>query len=396
MGRVRSCSPLIGSVNKVRLDRLAAGGFGDPESYIRPWELSDAQAAASRAGLAFIAMPGRKAAAADAAEPEAFLVWAVTGAGKTEMIFPFLSATIARGGRALVATPRKDVVLELSPRVQRAFPQAHVVTLYGGSEQRWDTGEIVIATTHQLLRFRHAFDLVVIDELDAFPFHNNPMLNYAARHACNPRGKYILLSATPPPEMQRAARWGRLPHAKVPVRYHRHPLPVPAMLVTSPLKRMLEGQRLAKPLHHAILSTLRREAQLFVFVPGIAFVEPLVTLLKHNFLCKIQGTSSKDPERAEKIVAFREGRTRILVTTTILERGVTVPKTDVIVLDADSRLFDEASLVQMAGRAGRSKLDPAGIVLFAARDRTRPQLRAVRQIRRMNRLARRSGYLLHQ
>jgi competence protein ComFA len=396
MGRVRACTPLIRSgPNGGGGARVMAGsGAPHPDELLAPWGLSDAQAAASRAGLEFLLAPSSARRKDVGQEPPCFLIWAVTGAGKTEMVFPFLSAAIAQGGRALVATPRKDVVLELSPRVQRAFPQAKVATLYGGSEERWDIGDIVIATTHQLLRFREGFDVVVIDELDAFPFHNNAALAYAARKACKPHGRYILLSATPPSDMKRMARRGRLPHAKVPVRYHRRPLPVPQLRTTDSLQRMLSAGRLSRPLMERVRHSLRRGAQLFVFVPGIAMVEPLVTLLRQfDPAAAIQGTSSKDPERARKVRDFREGAIRILVTTTILERGVTVPKSDVIVLDADSRLFDEASLVQMAGRAGRSAVDLAGSVAFLARHRTGSQTAAVSHIRSMNRLARKQGYL---
>ncbi|MBW7462117.1 DNA/RNA helicase, partial [Paenibacillus sepulcri] len=124
---------------------------------------------------------------------------------KTEMIFPLIEACLQQGGRALIATPRRDVVLELDPRLRKAFPGTTVVTLYGGSTQRWEYGELTIATTHQLFRFRHAFDLVVIDELDAFPYHNDPMLQYAAGHVCKPGGTTVLLSATPPAQLRRAA-----------------------------------------------------------------------------------------------------------------------------------------------------------------------------------------------
>jgi competence protein ComFA len=327
-------------------------------------------------------------------DQDTFLIWAVTGAGKTEMIFPLLAAALASKGTALVATPRKDVVLELSPRVQSAFPAARVVTLYGGSEQRWDYGDIVIATTHQLMRFRHRFDIVVIDELDAFPFHNSATLAFAARKVCKPGGRYVLLSATPPLAMRLAAERGRLPHVKVPARYHRHPLPVPRLCESKSLQEMLSTSKLPRSVLQRIRESLGRGAQLFVFVPAIAQVDPLVSLLQRKSpSVVVRGTSSQDPERAEKVQAFRDGRIRLLVTTTILERGVTVPRSDVIVLDADSRLFDEASLVQMAGRAGRSKLDPDGNVIFIAKDRTRSQLAAARHIRRMNRLARKLGYL---
>jgi late competence protein required for DNA uptake (superfamily II DNA/RNA helicase) len=83
----------------------------------------------------------------------------------------------------------------------------------------------------------------------------------------------------------------------------------------------------------------------------------------------------------------------VLVTTTILERGVTIPKSDVYILDANNPLFDEASLVQMAGRAGRSGADPAGFVFYGAPTWTNAQRNSIRQIRRMNAIARRKGYL---
>ncbi|WP_421927080.1 helicase-related protein, partial [Paenibacillus larvae] len=108
----------------------------------------------------------------------------------------------------------------------------------------------------------------------------------------------------------------------------------------------------------------------------------------------IQGTSSKDPHRTEKVRDFRDGATRVLVTTTILERGVTVPRTDAFILDADSRLFDAAALVQMSGRVGRSKDDPAGTVCFVAKEKTSSQKEAIRQIAMMNAQAKKQGYLI--
>jgi competence protein ComFA len=310
------------------------------------------------------------------------------------MIFPLLEHEVLEGRRVVVATPRRDVVLELLPRLRKAFPERVIVALYGGSDQRWEQGDITLATTHQLIRFREAFDLAVIDELDAFPYHNNPMLQYAAQKAVKPGGRTVFLSATPPKNLQRAADRGSLPHARVPVRFHRHPLPVPWFLRSKPLAKSLKTGRLPRALLNKLQASLDRGAQLFVFVPRIALVEPLVRLLTGYFPERtIGGTSSQDEERAEKVTAFRQKEIDLLVTTTILERGVTVPKTDVFVLDADSGLFDDAALVQMAGRAGRSKDDPKGNVIFAAAALTKSQAEAVRQIRRMNRLARLKGYL---
>jgi competence protein ComFA len=410
----------------------------DYREFVSPWGLSKAQTAASLEGLRFLEEGNSKAELFSRGSqsnrqltvPRKFLIWAVTGAGKTEMIFPFIQYELARGGRVLVATPRKDVVLELRPRLAKAFANNSVVTLYGGSEERWEQGDITLATTHQLMRFREAYDLVIIDEIDAFPYHNNPVLEYAAQKVCKPNGNYILLSATPPPLVRKSADRGKLPHVRVPVRFHQHPLPVPEWMEAPALKQMLKASSVPAALLKRMQISVERGAQLFIFVPNIQLVEPMVELLQKKLSFQLEaaeldlkvqlpngeaassytektaaqrndanraiglvaGTSSKDTSRAEKVQSFRDRRIRVLVTTTILERGVTIPKSDVYIIDSDSRLFDEAALVQMAGRAGRSKEDPAGKVYFAAKERTQSQSEAIRQINRMNRLARKQGY----
>jgi competence protein ComFA len=392
MGRARFCTLLVqGSVVETASVALRAVS-------VRPlvqWGLNAAQTEAAAAGLQFLeqtALPHTDQTQLPKAKP-CFLIWAVTGAGKTEMIYPLIEHELAQGRKVMIATPRKDVVLELMPRIQAAFPHQSVIALYGGSHQRWEQGKITLATTHQLLRFYQGFDLVILDELDAYPYHNNPMLEFAAQKACKPQGRFIYLSATPPSELQKSAKRNRLPHIRVPVRYHQHPLPVPKLLSIPPSRSWMDKRQIPAKLLHRLEQSLERGAQLFLFVSQIRNVEPLVLLLRSYFQDKeIQGTHSKDEERREKVVEFRQTRIDLLVTTTILERGITVAKTDVFVLDADAALFDEASLVQMAGRAGRSKDDPYGKVFFAAHHNTKAQVSAINQIKRMNAIAKHKGY----
>lgn len=383
MGRSRECELLVLGMPAPPLEA------GSTPADLNKWRLSPAQAAATESALQFIEAPHPPQ------KNKEFLLWAVTGAGKTEMIFPLVESVISRGGRALIATPRRDVVIELDPRIRRAFPQARVVTLYGGSEQRWEAGDITLATTHQLMRFHQAFDLVIIDELDAFPYHGDPILHYAADKSRAPHAPKLLLSATPPTELQRRVKSGQLPHARVPVRYHRHPLPVPVLIRTPSVAKLLQTGKIPRALLAALNHSLNRGAQLFIFVQRISQVEPMAKLLGRLLKqSAVEGTSSQDPDRADKVNRFRKSEIRVLVTTTILERGVTIPRSDVYILDADGRLFDEASLVQMAGRAGRSGEDPNGFVYFCGRERTGAQAAAISQIRGMNRIARKRGYLL--
>ena len=49
-----------------------------------------------------------------------------------------------------------------------------------------------------------------------------------------------------------------------------------------------------------------------------------------------------------------------LLTTTILERGITIPNVQVAVVGAEQQIFDKGALIQIGGRVGRSAEFPTG------------------------------------
>ena len=73
--------------------------------------------------------------------------------------------------------------------------------------------------------------------------------------------------------------------------------------------------------------------------------------------------SSVTEDRLEQVQAFRDGELTILISTTILERGVTF-LVDVFMVEANHRLFTKSSLIQIGGRVGRSMDRPTGELLF--------------------------------
>src|SRR5205807_183746 len=96
-------------------------------------------------------------------------------------------------------------------------------------------------------------------------------------------------------ELQKSAKRNRLPHIRVPVRFHQHPLPVPKLLSIPPLRSWVNKRQILAKLLHRLEQSLERGAQLFLFVSQIRSVEPLVLLLRSYFQDKeIQGTHSKD------------------------------------------------------------------------------------------------------
>ncbi|SDN02312.1 competence protein ComFA [Fictibacillus solisalsi] len=314
------------------------------------------------------------------------LIWAVCGAGKTEVLFQGIEKALKTGQRVCIATPRTDVVLELLPRLRKVFPGVTLSGLYGGSMDHMDGAQLILSTTHQLFRFRKAFDLIIVDEVDAFPFSYDKTLAYAVQQAQKAEALIVYLSATPDRKMKQRAEDGKLPSVKIPKRYHGFPLPVPHFLWCGHWKKKLKKNKLPGNVMNWINHQLERNRQGFLFVPSVRTLEQIVPLLKEmNPL--IEGVHAEDPDRKEKVIRFRNGETPILVTTTILERGVTVPFTDVAVLGTEEEIFTESALVQIAGRAGRSKDDPAGEVLFYHYGKTTAMVQAKRHIEQMNREA---------
>lgn len=285
------------------------------------------------------------------------LIDAVCGAGKTEMLYEGITHAIQYNKRICLATPRSDVVKELAPRLRRDFPTIHLAALYGGSPEQDINSHLVIATTHQLLRYERSFDVMIVDEVDAFPYHHDKMLPKAVRRATKPDSATIYLTATPRFKQKWLINTNQLPTVSIPARYHGHPLPIPSKQMLFRLTKQLEDGQLPAKITQWI-DTKQANRRFLLFVPTITLAEQLATKLDLPYV------HAESPERHHLIQQFRTQSISALITTTILERGVTFPSIDVAVIQADHHVFDEAALIQIAGRAGRSAQDPTGDVTF--------------------------------
>ncbi|MGX6445262.1 DEAD/DEAH box helicase [Neobacillus sp. K501] len=374
MGRVAACSPLIGWNGPSPQTQLPAK--------ILEWQgkLSEGQKSASDQVV-------------DAIEQnQELLVWAVCGAGKTEVLFAGIESALMAGKRVCIATPRTDVVLELTPRLKAAFPKITVASLYGGSSDRHLYAPLTIATTHQLLRFYHAFDTIILDEVDAFPYTVEESLQYAAIQARKPTSAMIHLTATPNDKWQRECRSGKRAFTTIPARFHRHPLPVPRFEWCGNWQKLLKKDKLPSNVLSWIKHRIQQNKQALIFFPHIRLMEKALPIL-HHYAPNIEAVNAEDPKRKEKVQKMRNQELSILLTTTILERGVTFPNIDVAVIGAEDDIFSESALVQIAGRAGRSKDFPDGNVTFFHYGKTESMLKARKQITAMNHEGVRKGLI---
>jgi len=397
LGKVKSCSLLISNRQQDQKANLAKPTIHSIAHYIQPYHLSDAQEDAVKQLLESIieyyqlSRRVRKLRKKD--KPLQYLIWAVTGAGKTEMIFPLIALFLSMKKTVLIAIPRRDVVQELQPRIAKAFPTYKVISLYGGSRQVWDFGQIYVTTTHQLVRFSSYFDLVILDEMDAFPYYNNKMLSRTLKRVQKDKSCFVQLTATLPYKERLQVRFRQLNYIKVPVRYHRHPLPIPEFVKTASLFSILQAHAIPPTLKHIIEQSHQRGAVLFIFLQRKVYLQPFAQLLKQNFsYLAISYTFAEDVDREVKVKQFRERKIDILITTSILERGVTIKKSDICIMDAHQLAYTRTAIVQMAGRAGRSIEDPKGFVYLLGLEKTAEIKGAIKDIKHMNELARSKGY----
>jgi competence protein ComFA len=311
-----------------------------------------------------------------------FSFWTVCGAGKTEIVYDVILKAVNEGDTVCFATPRKDVVLELIPRFKRDFQNVVIVGLYGGTTEKGSVGNLYITTTHQLVNYYHYFDLIILDEVDAFPYYNNKMLESFIGKAKKKESPIIYLTATPTRKLKNLMAQKKLDYFIIPARFHRKPIPLPRVVIVNKLRSKVASGKVPQKILNWLREKDANNKQVFIFVPDIAMGIRLEQLL-HHFSCKFVHSGSSN--RKEVIQDFRKGDIRFIITTTILERGVTVSNVDVCIIEANQTIFDERSIVQIVGRAGRDKNYPTADVRLFCEDYTKGIKDSVKHIKRMNR-----------
>lgn len=284
------------------------------------------------------------------------LLECVCGAGKTEMVLASIADALNENRKVCFAIARRQVVLELSERLKTYFKKAKIIAVCGGHTDEID-GDLIVCTTHQLYRYQGQFSLLILDEPDAFPYRGDEVLHGIAQHACI--GHVIYLTSTPDNYLLSRVQEGTMRHIVLNKRPHGHDLPVPRLCIYPSIV-----------LFWVLLRWINKHTcnPRIIFVPTIKTASILGKILSIFMKCYVCTSESEDRDRI--IYEFKKESNGIMIATTVLERGVTIPKADICVWHANHSVFDEAGLIQMAGRAGRSFTSPEGDVLFLCSEKT--------------------------
>ena len=306
------------------------------------------------------------------AHHQSVLTYAVCGAGKTELVMEVIKNHLNEGKKVGFAISRRQVVLEIQQRMQEAFKEINVIAVCEGYNDVVD-GDLIVCTMHQLYRYYQTFDLLIMDEVDAFPYRNNEVLKQIATHAC--KGVMIYLTATPDEEMLESTKRNEIQMVELFQRPHGYPLIEPDI-------KVLPKQLQILFLTQFLFQQKKRKIQTLVFVPTIQMANELSLKLRIFFRCKAFTSKSEDKEHI--IDDFHKKKYECLITTTILERGITIKGIYIIVVQADHPVFNEASLTQIIGRVGRNIEMPTGKGIFLCVKKTRDIERCAKAIKKMN------------
>jgi len=160
-----------------------------------------------------------------------YLLYGVTGSGKTEVYLHLIARALSAGGQSLLLVPEINLTPLIEAQLQARFPDAGVVTLHSemgeaARETNWlqaASGEarVVLGTRLAVLTPLPRLVLIIIDEEHDLSFKQQDGARYSARDVAVWRARegkipIVLGSATPSLESWANARAGR---------YHRVDLP---------------------------------------------------------------------------------------------------------------------------------------------------------------------------
>lgn len=305
------------------------------------------------------------------------LVQGDVGSGKTVVAVIAILAAIQAGYQGALMAPTEVLAEQHYRKLVSWFTQLHLpVELLTGSTKaakrrsifaELATGELpVLVGTHALIEDPVQFNnlgLVVIDEQHRFGVQQRARLQQKG-----PNPHVLTLTATPIPRTLALTMHGDLDVSQI------DELP--------PGRKAIQTTLLTGRDRTHAYDLIRREVaqgrQVYVVLPLVEESEKLdlkSAVEEHQRLAEVifpefqvgllHGRMSS-AEKDQAITQFRDGKTHILVSTTVVEVGVDVPNASVMLIEHAER-FGLSQLHQLRGRVGRGAAQSYCLLMSASR-----------------------------
>ncbi len=292
------------------------------------------------------------------------LIQGDVGSGKTIVALLTMLVAVERGEQAAMMAPTEILAEQHFRKFQEFLSQIGIkVALLVGSQRAAERREIltglangqiqIVVGTHALIQERVEFanlGLVVVDEQHRFGVRQRDQLR---RKGGEKLADCLFMTATPIPRTLALATYGNLDLSEI------DELP-PGR---KPIKTKIVAGANRSKAHEFVKKQLVTGRQAYIVYPLIEESESLsakaVTVeaskLQKNYaeykVGVIHGKLAPD-EKDQVMSEFRKGEIHVLVGTTVIEVGVDVPNSTIMIIENAER-FGLAQLHQLRGRVGR-------------------------------------------
>ena len=294
------------------------------------------------------------------------------GSGKTIVALIACLCVIETGAQASIMAPTEILARQHMASIVPLCDQIGVrVALLTGKDkqaQRRETLQMLedgtidlVVGTHALFQNQVQFKnlgLAVIDEQHRFGVHQRLTLGEKGQAT-----DILVMTATPIPRTLVLTNYGDMDVSRLDEKPPgRQPIQTNAVRIDR-----------FEELVNRVKSSINDGGKLYWICPLVEeseMVEATAAIDRHKDLQKrlgdvvglVHGRMTAE-EKSEAMEAFKAGRTRVLVATTVIEVGVDVPDATIIVIEHAER-FGLAQLHQLRGRVGRGSTASSCILLF--------------------------------
>ena len=214
-----------------------------------------------------------------------FLLYGVTGSGKTEVYLQAISHALELGKNALVLVPEIALTPQLTGRFQARFGGGIAILHSGLSDgERYDEwrrirrglARIVIGARSAIFAPLDKIGIIIVDEEHEASFKQSDGLRYNARDLALVRGRMeqaavVLGSATPSVTTIHAAEQRRLTLLELPERVKGRPMPIVELVAMKGIKATISPS-----LSHSLAETYEQGRQAIVFLNRRGFATFLI------------------------------------------------------------------------------------------------------------------------
>ena len=310
----------------------------------------------------------------DLAKPERMLrlLQGDVGSGKTIVALAVALIVIEFGDQAAIMAPTEILARQhlanLKPLCEQIGVRVQLITGKDTAKERRDTlaalkaGEIQLAIgTHALFQSKIEFKslgLAIIDEQHRFGVHQRLTLGDKGDAT-----DVLVMTATPIPRTLVLTAYGDMEVSRLDEKpAGRQPIQTNAInserieeLITRVLSAVENGQKI-----YWICPLVEESEEIQAMSAEDRFAD-LNSRMSGN-VGLVHGRMSAE-EKDDAMQAFKEGRTRLLVATTVIEVGVDVPDATIMVIEHAER-FGLAQLHQLRGRVGRGSGASSCMLLY--------------------------------